>query len=55
MKKEIISFLKPRIAMLLAVAMIISMLPLSVFAADITAPETTWESVVTDSFTEAAS
>ena len=55
MTKEIISFLKPRLALLLAAAMLISMMPVSAFAAETTAPETTWESQVTGNFTEAAS
>jgi len=55
MTKEIISFLKPRLALLLAAAMLISMIPVSAFAAETTVPETTWESQVTGSFIEAAS
>ena len=55
MTKEIISFLKPRLALLLAAAMLISMMPVSAFAAETTVPETTWESQVTGSFIEAAS
>ena len=55
MKKELFSFLKPRLALLLAIAMVFSMLPVTVGAADTTAPETTWDSQVSGSFTEAAS
>ncbi len=52
MKMEIIRFLRPRLALLLTVLMLVSVLPMSVGAEESDAPATRWEDQVSGTFTE---